>query len=366
MKNLRYRPLIIVSGLLLLLSLGVMGNWAYRAFFKPAEPYTGELIVLKPVNGLQTDTEADKEGTHDPGKMTKPGKKHHTDIEITGTGQQQIDYPSGEKTQPVAVSDAAGVEINRLKTEIELLLKNKSSDSELKLANQKIDELEQKINRLSDANSDVEKENARLLAVLKKLSDNRLIQDQSAKTWPVVYEDKSRVNRQETAPALPAKQSDGKNDKAEPLAGNNNTKTAIPVSSGKSAAASLTVESMNLLALTITDNKELETHQAFLTDKFVGELKINRNSFTERTGELYIVIMQPDGKVLQKSTWESGTFHSPEGKKVYSCRLRFDITSAETQKLVFSINAPNFFKGKYIMQVYDKKGLITSIAKSLL
>ena len=59
----------------------------------------------------------------------------------------------------------------------------------------------------------------------------------------------------------------------------------MPVSTGKKVASSLSVESMNLLAFTITDNKELETQQAFLTDKFVGELKINRNSFPDKTGE---------------------------------------------------------------------------------
>lgn len=366
MKNLRYRPLIIVSGILLLLSLGVMGNWAYRAFFKPADPYSSELIVLKPVTGIETGSQEDLQESDDSGKKTKHAIKQRQENNIIRTGQQQVNNHPVEKTQTSAVPNADATEIKRLKAEIVQLLKTKSGDAELKLANQKIDELEQKINRLSDTNADVEKENARLLAVLKKLSENRLSQEQATKTWPVVYEDKNRINRQETVPVIQTKQPVVKNTRPETAAGNSNSVTTMPVSTGKKVASSLSVESMNLLAFTITDNKELETQQAFLTDKFVGELKINRNSFPDKTGELYIVILQPDGKLMQKSTWESGTFYSSEGKKVYSCRLRFDITRDETQKLVFSINAANFLKGKYLMQVYDKKGLINSFTKSLL
>lgn len=363
MKNVRYRPMIIVSGVLLLLSLGVMGNWAYKAFFKTAEPYEGELIVLKPVSELQTGQDQAKQDMQPASKKTSKEKHPVTGSEWTGAQQLQGNNTARIKTQQSSGSDDAAGEIKRLKADIEMLLKNKSGDAELRLANQKIDELEQKINRLSDANSDVEKENARLLSVLKKLSENRLMQDQSSKTWPVVYEDKSRESRPDAIAAIPAKQPVVKNTTSESLANHFNTKTAIPVN--KTEAGASAVVSMNMQAITVTDNKELETHQAFLTDKFVGELKINRNGFPEKTGELYIVIQQPDGKVLQKSTWESGTFYSAEGKKVYSCRLRFDITGAESQKLVFSINAPNFQKGKYIMQVYGKKGLITSLAKTL-
>ena len=365
MKNVRYRPLIIVSGILLLLSLGVMGNWVYRAFFKPAEPYSGELIVLKPVNEIQTGHDQVKPDMQPASKKTEKGNHAETGNEWRSNTHQQENHSSEKNLQNTGNTEVASGEIKRLKAEIEWLLKNKSGDAELKLANQKIDELEQKISRLSDVNTDVEKENARLLAVLKKLSENRLNQDPLSKTWPVVYEDKPRENRPVAVPGIPTKQLVDKNPISEPAANHSNIKTSVPVTSNKAGAGSFSVESMNLLAYTVTDNKELETHQAFLTDKFVGELKINRNSFPNKTGELYIVIMQPDGKVLQKSTWESGTFISAEGKKVYSCRLRFDITNAETQKLVFSINAPNFQKGKYIMQVYGKKGLIASIPKML-
>ena len=362
MKNLRYRPLIIVSGILLLLSLGVMGNWAYRAIFKSAEPYTGELIELKPVNMIQTGQDLEKEDIHLSAKKTIKGKKPEAGRDLISNKQQQENNTALVRTHNSIEPVVEAGEIKRLKAEIEWLLKNKSGDAELKLANQKIDELEQKLNRLSEANSEVEKENTRLLAVLKKLSENRLIQDQSSKTWPVVYEDKSRVNRQE---AIPVKQQFVKNTKSETPVNHINAKTNIPVTVDKTEAGFLSVESMNMQAITVTDNKEIETHQAFLTDKFVAELKISKNSFPDKTGELYIIITQPDGKVLQKSTWESGTFISADGKKVYSCRLRFDISRAEKQKLVFSINAPNFQKGNYIMQVYGKKGLITSFVKTL-
>lgn len=91
------------------------------------------------------------------------------------------------------------------------------------------------------------------------------------------------------------------------------------------------------LAIMVTDNKELETYQAIQTDKFVGSFIVKNSKAVNNVAELFIVISQPDGQVLQKSTWESGTFETLNGRKVYSCKLRFDYTKGEP-KNYFSIS----------------------------
>ena len=134
---------------------------------------------------------------------------------------------------------------------------------------------------------------------------------------------------------------------------------------GSAIGNSLNIADMRITALTVTDNSEIETSQAFQTDKLVCSLTLKNNNFQNNTGDIFIVVLQPNGQTLQKSTWESGTFQSNDGKKIYSCRLHFDYSKGETKQLLFSLNAANYIKGNYTMQVYCKGVLIGKIVKLL-
>ena len=117
--------------------------------------------------------------------------------------------------------------------------------------------------------------------------------------------------------------------------------------------------------MTVTDNKDIETYEAYQTDKLVGFITLKSTALQNSSGELIIVVLQPDGNVLQKSTWETGTFQSNEGKKIYSCKLRFDHKAGENNQLSFSLNAASFAKGNYTLQVYSGGVLIGKIIKKL-
>ena len=122
---------------------------------------------------------------------------------------------------------------------------------------------------------------------------------------------------------------------------------------------------LHLSAVMVIDDKELETFQAMQTDKFVGSVVVKNNNAINNVAEIFIVVLQPDGHVLQKSAWESGTFETLDGKKIYSCKLRFDYIRGEPKKLLFSLSTDKYMKGNYTMQVYYNGSLIGKMYKTL-
>jgi hypothetical protein len=348
---------------MLIVSLGVVGYWAYKNIFKSEAINNGELIVLNPIDSLIIlNPINDPIQSSNASLLNKKKTALHNINEVDQTenivSQRPSQISSGKQTKETAL------EIIKLKAEIETLSKNKNIDADLKISQQKIEELQQRVDKLVDKNSDVERENKRLFAVLRKLSEDREVTTQT-KTWPVVFENKTTDIKNTDIPEQPnrAMKEDNKNNF--PLPAGKKINPTIPVNMSNASTNSFGVESISLTALTVTDNKELESFQAFQTDKLVGTVSLKNINFQNNAGEIFIVVIQPDGHVLQKSTWESGTFQSREGKKIYTCRLRFDYMKGETKKLSFSINSSNYQKGNYLMQVYCGGVLIGKVIKSL-
>ncbi len=81
--------------------------------------------------------------------------------------------------------------------------------------------------------------------------------------------------------------------------------------------------------------------------------------------DIVVVVVQPNGQVLQKSAWESGSFETPEGKKIYPCKIRCETARGENKQLNFSLTANKYLKGKYTMQIYHNGVLIGRMNKTL-
>jgi glutathionyl-hydroquinone reductase len=76
--------------------------------------------------------------------------------------------------------------------------------------------------------------------------------------------------------------------------------------------------------------------------------------------------MQPNGKVLKNSAWETGIFETKEdGRKMYSQKIRFDYNKGETKRCNFSVIADNYPKGNYTFQIYHNGVLIANTVKTL-
>lgn len=127
--------------------------------------------------------------------------------------------------------------------------------------------------------------------------------------------------------------------------------------------AALAITDLQLKA--ITEDNQRETLQALQTGMLQGSFVIRASGPSVPYDELYVVLQQPDGRVLTQSAWESGSFQTPDGRKVYSYKLRFDYQQGENKRLNFSIEADQYQTGTYTMQVYHKGLLLARTTKSL-
>jgi hypothetical protein len=221
-------------------------------------------------------------------------------------------------------------EFYKLRNEIADILKNPAKKEDLDLAKQKIGELQKRVDQLRDRNLDVEKENKRLYAILQQLTNEQKQAVQNIK--PVVYENKGPAD--------------------------NN----IPATTATPFAAS----DIRLSAMMVDEGKERETLQALQTDKLVGSFIVKNNTTQFNKAEVVVVILQPDGKTLQNSAWETGRFETKEGRKIYSCKVSFDYNKGETKRLSFSLNTDKSLKGNYTVQLYHNGTLIGKTVKTLI
>ena len=216
-------------------------------------------------------------------------------------------------------------ELSLLREEIVALLANKNSDADLQLAKVKIEELQQKVSLLQNRYAGVEAENRRLQGLISQLLGSKQISSTAASN-------------------------NGNEKQKDVITTNNNSKTPL-------AAA------LHLFAVANTNAKEQETTTADEAEKIVGTFVV-KNLPNKGNGELVVVVLQPDGKVVKNSVWESGTFESVEGKKIYSRKLYAE-TATEEKQLNFSLTPDKFLKGDYTMQIWYNGNMIAKMVKTL-
>ncbi len=221
--------------------------------------------------------------------------------------------------------DTKLAQYNTLRNEIADILKNKTSAADMIIAPEKIIELQEKVDQLSNKTNEVVEENKRLNRLLKQLINERPKKSRDIKTI---------------------------------IEGNK-------ASDEKNGSTSFAVSNLKLVAVSIDNDKEYETYQASKTDKLEGSFYVKNIAGQSNSFEMEVIILRPNGKVFQNSVWESGTFETPEGKKVYSVKLHFDYTKDGNPKMDFSLTAAKFQKGNYIMQIYHKGKMIARMVKTL-
>ena len=128
----------------------------------------------------------------------------------------------------------------------------------------------------------------------------------------------------------------------------------------------LTAWDLNLITLKDDDNNPNNGDRAMQDAGQIMASFISKNgSNTEEIVEFYIVIVQPDGSVLQKSTWESGTFSTMNGRKIYSGKIKAGFTGGEIKRTTFKITTDKFQKGNYSLHLYRNGQIIAKTNKNL-
>ena len=318
MRDSRSSLLLIVSLLLFLMSFVILCTWGYNAYYKTKDEKKATAIFIKDTAAITKATREIANATRDSLQKIYAATIQNLDRRFDST-LNYADTLKGSLNVKLA-------EFYKLKTEISDILKDRSNNADLGLARRKISELQKRIDDLLGKNNEVEEENKRLYAMIQQLSKEK---SPEQNILPVVLDTKPVSNR-----------------------------STIPVSVFQAY-------DLHLSAVMVIDDKELETFQAMQTDKFVGSVVVKNNNAINNVAEIFIVVLQPDGHVLQKSAWESGTFETLDGKKIYSCKMRFDYIRGEPKKLLFSLSTDKYMKGNYTMQIYYNGSLIGKMYKTL-
>jgi len=213
------------------------------------------------------------------------------------------------------------IEFQKLKNEISQILKERSASRDLPTANEKILQLQHDVEELKNKNDTIIRENERLNQMVKEL-----------------------MRKNHVAPAA-EKRSSSKKILA-------NSAYTLPV----------LVSHLRFNAFSLNDPTK-PTNVAAKTERLSGSFQVNIKPFNKNLA-IYVAIIQPNGKTLNPAG-DAKIFTTKNGKRKYSTLLHFDNKKDNGARLAFSIDAHNFQKGKYVMQIFHQGVMIGRLTRTL-
>lgn len=297
----------IKSLLLVLLSVGLISTWFYHLYDKTQYANQRKEIFIKDSIAV---AEAVQDSLH----------KIYT-ASITNLDQQLNSTKTDADSLRVVLKNKL-TEINKLRSEINSILQNKgASKSDMSLAKSKIATLQVLVDELKGQNANMEDEKKRLTDVMTQL--NGEIADLQNNMKKIGEENKILTEK-------------------------------------VNLASTFVSSSIKLIPVAVKNDKEQETSLARKTSKLVVEFSVQNNLNDYSNAEVYIILTQPDGNVLMPDVWDAATPMVTQGggKKNYTRRIRFEYQKGEIKTLTFSLNADEYQKGKYSLQLYHNGFMI--------
>lgn len=127
-----------------------------------------------------------------------------------------------------------------------------------------------------------------------------------------------------------------------------------------------TASDITFRAIDVSDDTETETSRAENTDRFTCSFTVKNFNSQLSNADIFLVILQPDGRVLKTSGWDSGTFNTSDGRKVYSYKFNFKYSKGEAKRLICSLKTSNLQSGSYSMEIFYNGQPIAKTTKTLL
>ncbi|MEO5782225.1 MAG: hypothetical protein ABIQ07_03080, partial [Ginsengibacter sp.] len=297
--------------LLLFACLILLSTWGYYKFYKnDAGP------VTQSVSKKQTDVNSYRESLQKIYTSTIDNINTKLNTTLENTDSLHLN------------SNLSAAELYKLKAEIVTILNDHPLKAGLEIARQKIFELQTKLGELQNKNVSVVDENKRLNGKLNQLTAKIKSAEKIIKT-------------EEPGAKILAKKN--------------------------SPSSAITISQLRLSALMDNDGKERETNKAEQTDKLAGSFTV-KNIFSQEGNEteIFVVVLKPDGHVMQGSAWESGAFQTRNGRMIYSSKLHYENTQGEESKhLSFSLTSDSYQKGEYTIQLYSDGMIVGKLSKTL-
>lgn len=223
---------------------------------------------------------------------------------------------SSDKTLELKIS-----EYNQLKDEISEMLKNKAALKNKVEEMKKIGEIQKNIDSLKEQKDAIIKENERMDQLLKQKQQEQI------------------VHKTEIEKSL----------------------KSHPASSG----LPLLVSHLKFEAVKVTENYDAPTVLASKAAKLEGSFEISIISKKNVSSEIFIKILQPNGRPVLDAASGFALLENNQGKSSYTSLLHFDKNKDNNKRLNFSITPKEFYKGKYTMQVYHNGVMIGRTQRSL-
>ncbi|HEY2721276.1 MAG TPA: hypothetical protein VGI82_06110 [Chitinophagaceae bacterium] len=286
--------------LLLLVCIALITTWVYHLYDKSQYSHHQFEVLVK-------DTLATQEAIRD--SLQKLFDQKSVELDTTKVKEDSLK----------GTLDSTMLKIYDLRIQITNILKNRNStNADLKRAKDLILEYQEKIEEMKAQNSDLEVERTRLNGVLSQLNTQmKTLEDDNQK---VIQENKELTETINEASTFIASEM---------------CLSAVTTRAGK---------------------KEMESMSAKKANKFIFSFALQNNIARSSSYDVYVVIVQPDNKVLQNDVWGAGADYftsKTEGTKAYTAKIHFDYNKGEKKKLIYTIQPDNFLSGTYVFQVYQ-------------
>jgi hypothetical protein len=216
-----------------------------------------------------------------------------------------------------------------LRRQISDILKNRNAtNTDLKKARELIAEYQERIEEMKVQNTDLETERTRLNGVLTQLNDEmKGLQDNIDK---ITLENKA-------------------------------------LNATIDEASTFIASDMRLsIVTTKSGDKETEVTSAKKANKLIFSFTLQNNIASTAPYDVYVIILQPDNKVLQTDVWGADHFDTKtEGTKAYTTKVHFEYNKGERKKILYTIQPDNFLSGMYTMKVYQNGVSLGETTKQL-
>lgn len=297
-----------------MLSVGLVGTWVYHLYDKTQYANKRTEIYIK-------DSTAVAQEVQDSLHKIYSSTINDLDARLDST-RSNAGLLEGELHNKLT-------EINRLRTEIKTILtKNNVRKEDLDIARKKSVELQRLVAELQSRNTTIEEEKKQISAVLDRV--NIQVKDLEGNVQRVEQENKVLAEK-------------------------------------VNLASTLVASELSLLPVTVKGDKEKETNESKKASKLVISFAVQNNVTDYETADIYVVITEPDGKVLpNEDIWENSVITLKNGSRItYTRKVRFEYRKGETKRLVFSLTPDNYLRGTYAMQLYHNGALIGQVLKTM-
>lgn len=301
------------SVLLVMLSVGLVGTWVYHFYDKSV--YSNR------------KTEASIKDSVKVAQGVRDSLQRIYSLAMNDLGTQ-LDSTKNTTGQLKGELNSKLSEIYRLRSEISAILKKSNvNKDDLDQARKKTAELQQLVSELQNKNSTIEEEKKQISFAFDEV--NTQVKKLESNMQQLSQENKMLTEKVKLA-------------------------------------STFVVTDLKISPVMVKNDKEVETNLVQKASKLVVSFDVQNNVTQYDNTEVFVVITQPDGKVLNTDVWEAYSMDTNDGGKIgYTRMVKFDYQKGETKHVMFTINPDDYQKGNYSLQVYHNGFKIGETTKAL-